>query len=208
MFLARHGISSTIIERDPFPRYHIGESMSGECGALLRNLGLEDAMLQAGHPIKVGLTVYGPTGNPWYVPVMARTPENELVPQFTWQVRRSEFDRMMLDEAVARGAGLVRGTATEPLRADDGRVRGVRVAMADGGTQDIQSEVLMDISGQRTWLARLGGITGKKVLGRYCRQIAVFSQVAGAAREPGERRGNTQIFYQQRDHWAWFIPLD
>jgi flavin-dependent dehydrogenase len=208
MFLAQHGISSTIVERDSFPRYHIGESMSGECGALLRTLGLESKMLQGGYPIKRGLTVYGPTGNPWYVPVMARTPENELVPQFTWQVRRSDFDQMMLNEALARGATLVRGNATMPLMDDDGAVQGVRVELADGPVENIRAEVVVDATGQRTWLARLGGITGPKVLGRYCRQIAVFSQVAGAVREPGERHGDTEIYYQRRDHWAWFIPID
>lgn len=34
MYLAREGIQSIIVEKDLFPRYHIGESMTGECVAL------------------------------------------------------------------------------------------------------------------------------------------------------------------------------
>src|SRR5262245_15145439 len=84
MFLARHGIRSTIVEKVTFPRYHIGESMSGECGGLLRELGLEPTMIARRDPVKHGVTVYGPQGknrlheNSFYVPVMARTAENKL----------------------------------------------------------------------------------------------------------------------------------
>ena len=56
-------------------------------------------------------------------------------------------------------------------------------------------------------------MTGPKYLGAYDKQIAIFSQVAGAIRDDGEdarhdHQDNTLIFYQQKYHWAWFIPLD
>ena len=90
MFLAQHGIASTIVERESFPRYHIGESMSGECGAIVRLLGLEDEMTRRNFPIKRGLTVYGSGGtNAWFVPVMGRDNDWNLFPQTTWQVRRA-----------------------------------------------------------------------------------------------------------------------
>jgi 1H-pyrrole-2-carbonyl-[peptidyl-carrier protein] brominase len=50
LFLARQGIKSTIVERDAFPRYHIGESMTGECGGVVRALGLEHKMLEHRYP--------------------------------------------------------------------------------------------------------------------------------------------------------------
>ncbi|MBK7925250.1 MAG: tryptophan 7-halogenase [Gemmatimonadetes bacterium] len=74
MYLLREGLRPLIIERDQFPRYHIGESMTGECGGILRDLGLEEKMRTARHPAKQGVKVFGPTGkNGWFVPVMART---------------------------------------------------------------------------------------------------------------------------------------
>src|SRR4051812_37534751 len=96
MFLRAQGIACVIVEKDSFPRYHIGESMSGECGALVRTLGLEDEMRRHDFPVKRGLTVYGANGkNAWFVPVMGRDKNWELFPQSTWQVRRSVFDKLL-----------------------------------------------------------------------------------------------------------------
>jgi flavin-dependent dehydrogenase len=118
---------------------------------------------------------------------------------------------MMLHEAVRRGAQLLRGKALKPLVRDDGSVGGV-LAHLDGLDEVIESEVLLDCSGQATFLANAGGVTGPKYLGNYDKQIAIFSQVAGAIRDQGDTRDthpdNTIIFYQQKYHWAWFIPLD
>jgi hypothetical protein len=119
---------------------------------------------------------------------------------------------MMLDEAVARGATLLHGKATKPLLNDDGSVRGVEVRMADGGTLEIESEVLLDCSGQATWLANRSGVTGPKYLGSYDKQIAIFSQVVDTVRDDDSSRekdkDNTLILYQKKFHWSWFIPLD
>jgi hypothetical protein len=79
--------------------------MSGECGALVRGLGLEAEMTKHNFPVKRGLTVYGTGGkNAWFVPVMGRDADQKLFAQTTWQVRRAVFDKLMLDAAVARGA--------------------------------------------------------------------------------------------------------
>jgi flavin-dependent dehydrogenase len=212
MFLAREGIQSTIVEKEQFPRYHIGESMTGEAGGILRELGLGERMIRDKHPIKHGVKVYGTTGkNDWFIPVMMRDAEQNLKDQFTWQVRRSSFDKMMLDEALARGATLIPGQATKPLLSDDGSVRGVQVRMPDGGFQDIEAEMVLDCSGQATFLAN-AGVTGPKYLGAYDKQIAIFSQAANFLCDHGDARdqqpGNALIFYQKKYHWAWAIPID
>ena len=40
MHLAKSGIRFVIVERDTSPRYYVSQSMTGECGLLLRDLGL------------------------------------------------------------------------------------------------------------------------------------------------------------------------
>jgi flavin-dependent dehydrogenase len=216
MFLLREGVKPVIVEAEAFPRYHIGESMTGAGGKAVRDLGLETEMYKRKFPAKQGVKVYGrSTRGTWFVPVTGRDENWKLYPCDTWQVRRSDFDQMMLDEAVARGTTLIRGKAINPL-VSDGQVRGARVRMADGGVQDITSELLLDCTGQATWLANLGGITGPKYLGAYDKQIAIFSQVAGAVRDESTakdahrdiHRDNTLIFYRQKYQWSWFIPLD
>lgn len=213
MHLARRGIDSVIVEKVPFPRFHIGEAMTGEAGGLVRELGFEDRMLAARHPHRHGARVYGPGRSPWFVPVMQRMPDGELVEQHTWHIRRSVFDAMLLDEAASQGATVLPGKALRPLLADDGAVRGVRVRSADGGELDLQAELVFDCSGQATFLAS-HGVTGPKYLGAYDKQIAIFSQVTGLERDTGESGkreempGNTLIFYKQKFHWIWAIPLD
>ena len=212
MCLLREGLRPVIVEKEAFPRYHIGESMTGEAGNLLRRMGLEDRMLQDRHPQKQGVRVFGGTGrNAWFVPVMGRAADGSLEDGHTWQVRRSGFDRMMLDEALARGAELLPGRAVDVLRSgDDHRVHGVRVHMRDGGVQEVRSDLLIDASGQQTFLAHQG-VASQRRLGRYDRQIAVFSQVANTIRDAGPREmhgDNTLIFYASKFRWAWFIPLD
>lgn len=213
MYLSRAGISSIIVEQESFPRYHIGESLTGEAGGVLRDLGLLDNMTRAGYPIKHGVKVYGP--NPdhyWFVPVMMRTKEWELSPITTWNVRRSLFDTLMLDEAQERGATVIRGKALKPIVGDDDSVHGIQVQMSDGGIAEIRSELLLDCSGQATWLANHGGVTGPKYMGAYDKQVAFFSQVVGMRLDGGEersmQRGNALIFYKSKYHWAWAIPID
>jgi flavin-dependent dehydrogenase len=210
--LIDRGIRPLIVERAEFPRYHIGESLTGECGGLVRDLGFNDRMIADGHPQKHGVIVRGGSKEAWWIPMTQRTPDGVLHDQYTWSVRRSVFDTMLLDEAVGRGADLLAGRATVPLLGDDGTtVRGARVSTADGHEVDVEAEITLDCSGQATWLAN-HKITGPKYVGSYDKQIAVFAQVAGYERDHGvernEQPGNTHIYYKGKYHWAWAIPLD
>lgn len=207
LFLAKKGISSVIVEKEAFPRYHIGESLTGECGQCLVSLGLDAVMRQQHHPIKYGVKVFGPEGkNTFYVPVMKRT-DLGLEQASTWQVRRSVFDQMLLDTAVERGADYLSGRVVAPLRSADGAVAGVRVATRTDENVQVHADVVVDASGQATFLSH-AGVAGRKERGRYDKQVAVFSQVRGAIRDEGIRRDDTLIFYRAKNHWAWFIPLD
>src|SRR5262245_33152436 len=73
MFLKKHGIQSIIIEKEEFPRYHIGESFTGETGGQLRKLDMAEALDTQEYPVKIGTKVYGTGGrNSFYIPVMMR----------------------------------------------------------------------------------------------------------------------------------------
>jgi flavin-dependent dehydrogenase len=215
MFLMRKGIKPIILEREAFPRFHIGESMTGEAAQVLRRLGLETRMLSAKYPVKYGVRVYGSDGaNTWFIPVCARGADWKLTPGSTWQVRRSHFDSVMLEEVEMRGARVLRGKAVKPLLSENGSgacVRGATVRWPDGSLEDIEAEVVLDCSGLSTFLANQR-VTGPKYVGSYDKQIAFFSHVTGATRDTdtsGEHaKGNTLIFYKKKFHWAWFIPID
>jgi flavin-dependent dehydrogenase len=210
LYLLRSGVQPLIIERECFPRFHIGESLSGECGADLRKLGLEDELLRQNYPLKHGVNVYNPHGSSFWVEVKKRCPEtNELIPVWTWSVTRSTFDRLLLDAARDRGAEYMECEAVAPIK-ENGRVTGVQIRTPTGALENLHCDILVDCSGQATFLANRG-ITGKKVKGSYTNQVAVFSQLSGmildAGTSPSTALGNTLIFYKVKDHWAWMIPL-
>ncbi len=211
--LLQHGIKPVIVERELFPRFHIGEAMTGELGAIVRELGIADQLSPKHHTVKQGVRVFGTRGNPdWWVPVMQRTADKELHEVSTYSVRRSVFDKILLDEAIHRGAELIEGRAIEPLMGDDGKtVTGAKVQVGEDREIDIAAEMTLDCSGQATFLANKKA-TGPKYLGSYDKQIALFSQVSNYRRDEGPDRefapGNTHIFYKKKYHWAWAIPLD
>nr|VFJ54472.1 MAG: Dehydrogenase (flavoprotein) [Candidatus Kentron sp. FW] len=216
LYLSELGIRSTIVEKDPFPRFHIGESLTGECKNVLNKLGLGKEMENSTHPVKHGVQVYGPAGkSAFWVPVKSYHPTTgQLQKTSTYQVRRSDFDKMLLDHAIAKGAAFVEGQAIEPLLANGAGVQGARIKTSSGSVHDFRSEVLIDATGPASFL-RGAELTAPKERGRYTNQVAVFSQVTGAIRggeggkgEGSEHPDNTLILYQQKNHWAWFIPID
>ena len=212
MFLLREGIKPVILEQEEFPRFHIGESLTGEGGQVLRRLGLAEKMDAMANPIKHGVRVFGTNAtNSWYVKVSSRDQNWKLSDSTTWQVRRSEFDAMMFKEAEARGATIMQGVATSALRNVDGSLRGIVMQRPEGTEEEIETRVVLDCSGQSTFLANQK-VTGPKYMGSYDKQVAFFSHVRGAIRGSGTvgetAKDNTLIFYAKKFHWAWFIPID
>ncbi|MEO7724049.1 MAG: tryptophan 7-halogenase [Chthoniobacterales bacterium] len=210
LHLIQSGIKPLIIERQGFPRFHIGESLSGECGNSIRKLNLDAELIAQNYPIKYGVNVYNPQGVPFWVEVKKRCPEtNAMMPNWTWSVTRSSFDKILLDAALARGAEYMQCDAVAPIQ-ENGRVVGLQIRTEGGTLENLRCDVLVDCSGQATFLANRG-VTGSKVKGNYANQIGVFSQIEGmtldTGSEPSKALGNTLIFYKERDHWCWTIPL-
>jgi flavin-dependent dehydrogenase len=210
--LLDRGVTPVIVEREQFPRFHIGESMTGECGKLIRELGFEDDMIEQKHPIKRGVVVSGSRGQAdWWLPTMKRNSDLSLNYVTTWQVRRSNFDQMLLEAATKRGAELIDARATTPIVVD-GTLTGVECDLPDGETLRMGARLTFDCTGQASFLANRK-VTGPKYMGSYDKQIAIFSHVKGFVRDadtddPRFCQGNTHIFYTKKYHWGWAIPID
>lgn len=208
--LKKLGITPIVVEKDIFPRFHIGESMTGECGGSVRKLSpeLEARMKAASHPVKWGTMVWGKEGrNSFYIPVMGRNDNGELFKLSTWQVRRSTFDKMLFDYAVEKGVETINGTATDVIM-EGGEIKGLKVITNDGEIE-LPADIVVDASGQNTFLSRKG-IAGKREPGKYGRQVGVFGHFRKAIRRDGKEdmKDDTLIFYRELNHWAWFIPID
>jgi flavin-dependent dehydrogenase len=210
MYLLRRGIKPVIVERDAFPRFHVGESLTGTTALALKELGLGPAIEAGNYPVKHGAVFYGPDGkNAFWVPLVRRDENENQVPNYTWNVMRSTFDQILFDAALERGAEWIKATAVAPIRKGDA-VIGLTIRTAGGATENLYSDVLIDASGCTTFLAK-HCVTGRKIPGNSDKQIALFTQFAGTIRDNGsdlsEQPGNTLLFYQKKHHWAWFIPV-
>ncbi len=210
MYLLRRGITPVIVERDDHPRYHVGESLTGATALALKNLGLGPQIEAQRYPVKHGALFYGPDGkNDFWVALVRRDENNDQVPNYTWNVMRSSFDKVLFEGALERGATWIKATAVAPITKDDA-VIGVTIRTPEGATENLYSEVLIDASGCATFLAN-HRVTGKKVPGNSDKQIALFTQFANTIRDHGPERhqqpGNTLLYYQAKHYWAWFIPV-
>jgi flavin-dependent dehydrogenase len=210
MFLLKRGITPVIVERDDHPRFHVGESLTGATAITLKNLGLGPAIEAQRYPVKHGAVFYGPDGkNDFWVGLVRRDEKGEQVPNSTWNVMRSSFDKILFDAAVERGAIWVKATALAPIVEGD-TVIGLKIRTPEGATENLYSEVLVDASGCATFLAN-HRVTGRKAPGSSDKQIALFTQFANTIRDDGpelhQQPGNTLLYYQAKHYWAWFIPV-
>jgi flavin-dependent dehydrogenase len=204
--LAQSGRSALIVERAEFPREHIGESLTGECGRYLRTMGLGPSMDAMDYPVKNGVSVSGPGGKgSFFVPVQDRNAQGTLVPLTTWQVNRASFDQLLLDAATDLGADYVRAETHEVLRTND-TVNGAVLKLQDGTLKSVSCSVLADASGQSAFLSKKG-IAGPRRAEKYDKQIVFYAQLTDFERDDAPNDGNTLLFYQKKHHWAWSIPI-
>jgi flavin-dependent dehydrogenase len=123
----------------------------------------------------------------------------------TWQVLRSEFDQMLLDNAAQKGAAIRRGVTVREVLFEGDRAVGVRATDADGDTKDLRAQVVVDASGQSALLSRRFKL---RLYDRKLQNGACFTHYRGALRDPGEAEGATLILHTtHKDSWFWFIPL-
>lgn len=195
MLLAERGLAVLLVERDAFPRYHIGESLTGTAGDFLSRYGFDDELRRLDFPAKPGVLVFGREAkHEFYVPVLRPT----------WQVRRAEFDDMLLRRAIAAGAEHQQ-RAAKHLIVEQGRVVGV-VLDEGGGERRVACRMLVDASGQAVLSSR-EGVAGPRRVSAFNRQIALYSQFTGVRGETGERANTTILLYRDTYHWAWMIPI-
>ena len=196
-YIARRGRSVLIVESDPFPRFHIGESLTGSAGEVIRELDLEAAMAEFEYPAKPGVTVIGHQAkNEFFVPVLNKT----------WQVRRSSFDKVLQDRAIEYGAAILSARALG-VECDGDTVTGVRVVRSsDNREYTIGCRVFIDASGQSTFLSKQG-LASAPHIDSFNGQIAVYTHFEDVPRDPGPFSNNTTIFYSKHHHWSWMIPI-
>ena len=200
--LAEYGRRVVVLEREKFPRYHVGESLLPFTFHPLQRLGLIEKMRQSAFVKKYSVQFVSPSGKasqPFYF----FNRYDQDVAQ-TWQVLRSEFDVLLLDNARERGATVFENTAVEDFIRDNGRVLGVRARNSTGEILEFRAPMTIDCSGRDAFAAlRNRWRVGDPEL----HKVAVWTYYKGALRDPGIDEGGTTVAFVPEKGWFWYIPL-
>ncbi len=202
--LAEHGHRVLILEREKFPRYHVGESLIPFTFGPLERLGMIPKMRGSHFVKKYSVNFVQPDGRksqPFYFHTRY---DKETVAQ-TWQVMRSEFDQMLLDNAREKGAEVREETkVTQLVRNDSGHVIGVEAESKDGAKQTLLAKLVVDATGKEAFASnRLGWRVGDP----YLNKVAVWTYYKGSKRAEGIDEGGTTIAFIPDKGWFWHIPM-
>lgn len=201
--VAQAGKSVVLLERDHFPRYHIGESLIPETYWVFERLGMLPKLRASPFVKKEGVQFINQRGKlsePFYF-----TEHKPHESSQTWQVRRSELDTMMLANARENGVQAFEGIRVLDVLFEEDRAVGVRLREENGTQREVRAQVVVDASGQGSMIMdRFGLREWDPVL----KKSALWTYWKGAYRDTGRNAGS-QIVIQIKDKagWFWYIPM-
>lgn len=202
--IAQKGHRVALFERDHFPRFHIGESLIPETYWVLDRLKMLPKM-KGSHFVKKYsvrfVTDKGRVSEPFYF--WDHKPQDASQ---TWQVRRSEFDLMMLDNAREQGVTVFEGARVLDVLMAGDQVTGVKVSLeGDSNLQDVEAQVVVDATGQQAMLIDKFKL---REWDPVLKKAALWTYWKGAERDLGKDEGATIVNQVQgKQGWFWYIPL-
>ena len=207
---ARNGLDVALYEREPGPRYRIGESLlPATPRQLAALLGVADEIAQASFVIKPGATFcWGDRPDtPW--DLLFGGPGAGPDAPTALNVDRQRFDAILLDNAATQGVSVHKGQAVHSVGEGDsvhGRV--VEIGVRDSGARHrVRARYVANASGQmRLNLPELHARTHS----HFFRKVAVWGYWDGAGRLGPPLEGNVLFETLGTAHgpaWGWFIPL-
>jgi len=199
--LARAGRRVLVLEREIFPRFHIGESQLPWSNEVFRALGVYDTICQAGFVQKWGASFWALDGSGERYADFAAAVETPT-PQ-TFQVPRAKFDELLLEHSRRSGARVLQGHRALDAAFD---AEGVAVRFADpeGREQLARVGMVVDASGRSGFLAKK---FGRHEMDPLLRNIAVHAQYEGIPRRDGHRAGDIRVLARPDLGWLWLIPI-
>ena len=200
--LAQQGCRVQLFERERFPRFHIGESLIPETYWVLKRLNMLPKMQQSPFVKKYSVQFVNTSGKlsaPFY---FWDNKPHEC--SQTWQVVRSEFDQMMLDNAREHGVVAYEGVRVFDVLFEKDRAVGVTIRDEDGSFREVRAKVVVDASGQDGLIQnRLRLRIWDPVLNKG----AIWTYWEGAYRDTGRDEGATLVLQTaSKNGWFWYIP--
>lgn len=200
--LSEKGHEVVVLEKEKFPRYHVGESLMPFCYFSLDRLGLVDEMNRRAYQKKQSVQFVsgdGEVSQPFYFFQHLDHPAAT-----TWQVERKDFDQMLMDNARAKGADVREEITVLDFLYDGDRVVGVRAADSAGEHFELRAPLTIDASGRDAVFQRKQHWRKRDPM---LNKIAIWTLYKGAKRDEGLDEGATTVAYLPGKGWFWNIPL-
>lgn len=201
--LARSGFDVELIERERFPRYHIGESLASSCRVFLQQSGALEKVDARGYPIKRGALLRWGTEEDWTIDWSRLFGTNVS----SWQVEREDFDQVLLDHAAESGVQVREGCSVRRVLFDDDD----RPYAAEWGPTDDRAakeiahfDYLVDASGRAGVLANQTFKTRRPH--EIFRNVAIWGYWQGGKTLPNTPEGGIDVI-SHPEGWYWVIPL-
>ena len=201
--VAEQGYRVLLLERDSNPRFKVGESLIPASYWTFERLGMLEKLKASHFPKKFSVQFYSQSGKasaPFYF--YENDPHESSM---TWQVLRSEFDDMLLENAVEKGAEVQRGVGVHSVLFEEDRAVGVRTKSPNRGSVDLPAKVIADSTGQSALISRRLKINDTEP---ELRKASIYTHFEGGIRDEGIDEGATLILHtENKDSWFWYIPL-
>jgi flavin-dependent dehydrogenase len=196
--LAKAGRRVVVLEREKFPRFHIGESLLPYSMPVFDRMGLRETLDRTSQP-KHGAEIITSCGTR-HLRFHFRT-GFRLQHHQSYQVERSVFDKQLLDNAAAQGAEVREETSVAGVDFDE---EGVTVRLSAPDAAPIRARYVIDASGRQT-------VIGQQQRLKYnypdLNKFAVYAHYDHVQREPGVDGCTLTRMIRSRDRWFWVIPL-
>jgi flavin-dependent dehydrogenase len=200
--LAQHGCRVKLYERERFPRFHIGESLIPETYWVFERLKMLDKMKKSPFVKKFSVQFVNAAGK-LSAPFYFHDNKPHECSQ-TWQVIRSEFDLMMLQNAEEQGVEVHQATRVLEVLFESDRAVGVTIQKEDGSREDVRAKVVVDASGQSTMLQNRFKL---RLWDPVLNKGAIWTYFQGAYRDTGRDEGATLVIQTtNKQGWFWYIP--
>jgi flavin-dependent dehydrogenase len=200
--LAQQGLEVELFERERFPRFHIGESLIPETYWVLKRLGMLEKM-QRSHFVKKYSVQFVNASGRLSAPFYFWDNKPHECSQ-TWQVVRSEFDQMLLENAREHGVRAHEGVRVMDVIFEDERAVGVKIKDADGTLREVRARVVVDASGQNGLISNRLRL---RVWDPILNKGAIWTYWEGAYRDTGRDEGATMVLQTpDKQGWFWYIP--
>ena len=199
-YLRQSGLKVLLLEREHFPRFHIGESLLPYNRIIFEEIGVWPALEAAGFPKKYGAQFHLGNGSKCTKFVFREgrfTKEPEAI-----QVERAVFDNILLRHAEKQGAEVREGWTVKHVEQGTD-VAEVKAVSDDGEIETYQARYVIDASGRGNMTGNQDGI---REIHPRLKKLAVFGHFKGVKRDEGEKTGDT-VIVRLENKWFWLIPV-